>query len=67
MFRTQNFRAGSGRVYGSGQFLPALIITYRLRILLGNYLNQTYIKYYTQYSPNTPEYPYSDLSKIAYE
>ena len=25
VFRTQNFRAGSGRVYGSGQFLAGLI------------------------------------------
>ena len=24
MFRTQNFRSGSGRVYGSDQFLPGL-------------------------------------------
>ena len=26
VFRTQNFRAGSGRVFGSGQFLTGLVI-----------------------------------------
>ena len=27
VFRTQNFRTGSGRVYGSDQFLPDLVVS----------------------------------------